>query len=105
MAAYSKRHYGHYKWRLRNPKLIVIHYAVAGSIGAIYNTFAPDNPDPEFGELPGVCSHYAVGAGGGTVKFVPRPLAAATSSASITSRSGSSTSDSATPTSSTGRRS
>lgn len=71
MAAYSKRHYGHYKWRLRNPKLVVIHYAVAGSIGAIYNTFAPDNPDPEFGELPGVCSHYAVGAGGGTVKFVP----------------------------------
>ena len=71
MAAYSKRHYGRYKWRLRNPKLIVIHYAVAGSIGAIYNTFAPNNPDPEFGELPGVCSHYAVGAGGGTVKFVP----------------------------------
>jgi N-acetylmuramoyl-L-alanine amidase len=70
MAAYSKRHYGGYKWRLRNPKLIVIHYAVAGSIGAIYNTFAPNNPDPEFGELPGVCSHYAVGAGGGTVKFV-----------------------------------
>jgi N-acetylmuramoyl-L-alanine amidase len=71
MAAYSKRHYGRYKWHLRNPKLIVIHYAVAGSIGAIYNTFAPNNPDPEFGELPGVCSHYAVGAGGGTVKFVP----------------------------------
>src|SRR5829696_9977138 len=65
MAAYSKRHYGHYKWRLRNPKLIVIHYAVAASVGAIYNTFAPDNPDVEFGELPGVCSHYAVGGGGG----------------------------------------
>jgi N-acetylmuramoyl-L-alanine amidase len=71
MAAYSKRHYGRYKWRLRNPKLVVIHYAVAGSIGAIFNTFAPNNRDPEFGELPGVCSHYAVGAGGGTVKFVP----------------------------------
>ena len=80
MAAYSKRP-GHYKWRLRNPKLIVIHYAVAGSIGAIYNTFAPDNPDPEFGELPGVCSHYAVGAGGGPSSSFPRPLAAATSSA------------------------
>jgi N-acetylmuramoyl-L-alanine amidase len=71
MAAYSKRHYGAYKWRLRNPKLIVIHYAVAGSIGSIYNTFAPNRPDVEFGELPGVCSHYAVGAGGGAVKFVP----------------------------------
>jgi hypothetical protein len=71
MAAYSKRHYGAYKWRLRNPKLIVIHYAVAGSIGTIYNTFAPNRPDVEFGELPGVCSHYAIGAGGGAVKFVP----------------------------------
>jgi N-acetylmuramoyl-L-alanine amidase len=71
MAAYSKRHYGAYKWRLRNPKLIVIHYAAAGSIGTIYNTFAPNRRDVEFGELPGVCSHYAVAAGGGAVKFVP----------------------------------
>ncbi|HET8593456.1 MAG TPA: peptidoglycan recognition family protein [Solirubrobacterales bacterium] len=71
MAAYSKRHYGGYKWRLNNPKLIVIHYAVAGSIRTIYNTFAPNQPDVEFGELPGVCSQYAVGAGGGSVKFVP----------------------------------
>jgi N-acetylmuramoyl-L-alanine amidase len=71
MAAYSKRHYGGYKWRLNNPKLIVIHYAVAGSIRTIHNTFAPNRPDVEFGELPGVCSHYAVGAGGGSVKFVP----------------------------------
>jgi hypothetical protein len=71
MAAYSKRHYGAYKWRLLDPKLIVIHYAVAGSIGTIFNTFAPNRPDVEFGELPGVCTHYAVGAGGGAVKFVP----------------------------------
>jgi hypothetical protein len=70
MAAYSKRHYGAYKWRLLNPKLIVIHYAVAGSLGTIFNTFAPNRPDVEFGELPGVCSHYAVGAGGSAVKFV-----------------------------------
>lgn len=71
MAAYSKRHYGQYKWQLVDPKLIVIHYAEAGSVGAIYNTFAPDRPDVEFHQLPGVCSHYAVGAGGGIFKFVP----------------------------------
>jgi hypothetical protein len=71
MAAYSKRHYGTYKWRLRNPKLIVIHYAEAGSISAIFNTFASDNPDVEFHELPNVCSHYAVAASGGVYKFVP----------------------------------
>jgi beta-N-acetylhexosaminidase len=71
MAAYSKRHYGQYKWRLNNPQVIVEHYAEAGSISAIFNTFAPDRPDVEFHELPGVCSHFAVSAGGGIYKFVP----------------------------------
>jgi N-acetylmuramoyl-L-alanine amidase len=71
MAAYSKRHYGKYKWRLKDPKVIVQHYAVAGSISTIFNTFAPDRPDVEFHELPGVCSHFAVSASGGIYKFVP----------------------------------
>jgi N-acetyl-anhydromuramyl-L-alanine amidase AmpD len=71
MAAYSKHHYGQYKWRLNNPKLIVEHYAEAGSISAIYNTFAPDRPDVEFHQLPGVCSHFAVSATGAIYKFVP----------------------------------
>jgi N-acetylmuramoyl-L-alanine amidase len=71
MAAYSKRHYGQYKWRLVDPKVIVIHYAVAGSISAIYNTFRTDQPDVELHELPNVCSHYAVGASGAVYKFVP----------------------------------
>jgi N-acetylmuramoyl-L-alanine amidase len=71
MAAYSKDHYGQYKWRLVDPKVIVIHYAVAGSIRAIYDTFAPDRPDVEFHQLPGVCSHYAVAASGAVYKFVP----------------------------------
>jgi beta-N-acetylhexosaminidase len=71
MAAYSKRHYGQYKWRLANPKVIVIHYAVAGSIGTIYNTFRTDQPDVEFHQLPNVCSQYAVAASGAVYKFVP----------------------------------
>ena len=71
MARYSKRHYGHFKWRLANPKLVVMHYAEAGSIGSIYNTFAPNHPDPEFKEKPNVCSHFAVSGGGGVFKFVP----------------------------------
>ena len=70
-AAYSKDHYGQYKWRLNNPQVIVEHYAEAGSISAIFNTFAPDRPDVEFHQLPGVCSHFAVSAGGGVFKFVP----------------------------------
>jgi N-acetylmuramoyl-L-alanine amidase len=71
MAQYSKHHYGQYKWALVDPKQIVIHYAEAGSIASIYNTFAPDTPDVEFHSLPGVCSHYAVSASGGVYKFVP----------------------------------
>ncbi|MGA8218642.1 MAG: peptidoglycan recognition family protein [Solirubrobacterales bacterium] len=71
MAAYSKRHYGQYKWRLNNPQLIVEHYAVAGSISSIFNTFKPDRADVEFHQLPGVCSHFAVAASGAVYKFVP----------------------------------
>jgi N-acetylmuramoyl-L-alanine amidase len=71
MAAYSKHHYGQYKWRLNNPQLIVEHYAAAGSISAIFNTFRPDTPDVEFHQLPGVCSHFAVSASGAVYKFVP----------------------------------
>ncbi len=71
MAAYSKHHYGQYTWRLTNPQLIVEHYAAAGSISAIYNTFKPDVPDVEFHQLPGVCSHFAVSATGQIYKFVP----------------------------------
>ena len=70
MAAYSKRHYGEYSYELDQPRQIVIHYAVAGSIDSIYNTFAPNHADPEFGELPNVCSQFAVGARGELVKFV-----------------------------------
>lgn len=71
MAAYSRRHYGTAAWALTDPKQIVIHFAVAGSVDAIYNTFAPNRPDVEYGELPGVCSQYAVSAKGNAVRFVP----------------------------------
>jgi hypothetical protein len=71
MSRYSKRHYGKAGWRLRNPHVIVEHIAVAGNLDAIYSTFAPDRPDPELGELPNVCSHFAVGSNGQIDQFVP----------------------------------
>ena len=71
MAAYSQRHYGESAWQLTAPKLIVIHYAEAGTVGSIFNTFAPNRPDVEYQELPGVCSHFAVSAKGVSYKFVP----------------------------------
>src|SRR5688572_17690131 len=35
MAGYSKRHYGEFTYALTDPRQIVLHFAVAGSIGAI----------------------------------------------------------------------
>jgi N-acetylmuramoyl-L-alanine amidase len=71
MAAYSKRHYGDNTYVLTAPKVIVEHYAVAGSLRSIFNIFAPDHPDSELHELPNVCSHFAVGPTGKIWQFVP----------------------------------
>ena len=70
-AAYARRHYGLDTYRLRHPHVIVEHLTVTPSIAATYNTFAPDRPDVELHELPGVCSHFVVGRDGTIVQFVP----------------------------------
>jgi N-acetylmuramoyl-L-alanine amidase len=70
MAAYSERHYGEHEWRLRHPMVIVEHIAVTGSAAAVYNTFAPDTPDVELGELPNVCSHFVIGSSGRIFQLV-----------------------------------
>jgi N-acetylmuramoyl-L-alanine amidase len=69
MRAYSKRHYGSASARL-HPKVIVEHIAVARSARAVINTFAPDVPDRELGELPGLCSHYLVTGRGRILELV-----------------------------------
>lgn len=70
MAAYSHRHYGERRWRLRHPRVIVEHVAVAAGIRAVFNAFAPDVPDPELHELPNVCAHFVVGGGGRIYRLV-----------------------------------
>jgi N-acetylmuramoyl-L-alanine amidase len=70
-AAYARRHYGLNTFRLRKPHVIVEHLTVTPSIDATYDTFAPDRPDVELHELPGVCSHFVVGRDGTIVQFVP----------------------------------
>jgi N-acetylmuramoyl-L-alanine amidase len=69
-AAYARRHYGIDTYRLRDPHVIVEHVTVTSSVAATYNTFAPDRPDVELHELPGVCSHFVVGRDGTIVQFV-----------------------------------
>ncbi|MFL5893591.1 MAG: N-acetylmuramoyl-L-alanine amidase [Thermoleophilaceae bacterium] len=70
MAAYARRHYGIDSYRLRNPHVIVEHVSVTSSAAATRNTFAPDRPDPELHELPGVCSHFVVDRDGTIYRLV-----------------------------------
>jgi N-acetylmuramoyl-L-alanine amidase-like protein len=70
MAAYSERHYGERTWRLVHPQVIVEHMAEASSAAAVRNTFAPDVPDVELGELPNVCSHFVVSSAGRIFELV-----------------------------------
>jgi N-acetyl-anhydromuramyl-L-alanine amidase AmpD len=70
MAAYSERHYAERTWRLRRPRVIVEHVAVASTVAAVYNTFAPNTPDPELGELPNVCAHFVVSSSGHIYRLV-----------------------------------
>jgi hypothetical protein len=71
MAAYSERHYGEHVWRLRHPQVIVEHWAESSSASSVYNTFAPDTPDPELHELPNVCAHFVVSGSGQIFQLVP----------------------------------
>jgi N-acetylmuramoyl-L-alanine amidase len=70
MASYSERHYGERTWRLRRPHVIVEHFAEAGTAAAVYNTFAPDHPDPELHELPNVCAHFVISSSGRIFQLV-----------------------------------
>jgi N-acetylmuramoyl-L-alanine amidase len=70
MAAYSERHYGERTWRLRHPHVIVEHMSQTSSARAVYDTFAPDRPDVELGELPNVCSHFVIGSSGKIFRLV-----------------------------------
>ena len=70
MAAYSERHYGEHTWRLRHPRVIVEHWAESGSAAAVFNTFAPDQPDPELHELPNTCAHFVVSGSGRIFQLV-----------------------------------
>lgn len=70
MAEYSERHYGHYQWWLRHPHVIVEHVAEASTAEAVHNTFAPDVPDVELGELPNVCAHFVVSHAGKIFQLV-----------------------------------
>jgi hypothetical protein len=71
MRAYARRHYGIDDYRLRRPRVVVQHYTVTDDFPSTYNTFAPNVPDRELGELPGVCAHYVIDRDGTIYRLVP----------------------------------
>ena len=71
---YARRHYGIDDYRLRDPKVVVEHVTVTSTFRATFNTFAPDVPDVELHELPGLCSHFVVDRAGTIHQLVPLGL-------------------------------
>ena len=74
MRGYAQRHYGIDDWRLRSPKVIVQHYTVTDTFQPVFDYFATDRPDPELGELPGVCAHYVIDRDGTVYGLVPTTI-------------------------------
>jgi N-acetylmuramoyl-L-alanine amidase len=70
-SAYGLRHYGRSGWTIDHPHVIVEHLTENDSVDATYNTFAPDVPDIELHELPGLCSQFAIARDGAIYQFTP----------------------------------
>jgi N-acetylmuramoyl-L-alanine amidase-like protein/succinylglutamate desuccinylase/aspartoacylase family protein len=74
MRRYARRHYGIDDFRLARPQAIVLHLSVTDTARQVFDTFAPNRPDPELGELPNVCAHYVVAQNGAILQLVSRRL-------------------------------
>jgi beta-N-acetylhexosaminidase len=70
MRAYASRHYGIDDYRLRHPRVIVEHYTVTDTFQPVYDSFAPNVPDYDLHELPGICSHFVVDRDGTVYQLV-----------------------------------
>jgi N-acetylmuramoyl-L-alanine amidase len=70
-SAYAQRHYGLHGRTIARPRVIVEHLTENDSIDATFNTFAPDVPDVELHELPGLCSQFAIARDGAIYQFTP----------------------------------
>lgn len=68
MAAYSRRHYGEWGWRLVDPQVIVEHYTDGTSYRSAWNHFAANGR--HLGEKPGVCTHFIIDTDGTIYRLV-----------------------------------
>jgi beta-N-acetylhexosaminidase len=70
-SAYGVRHYGRAGWTIARPHVIVEHLTENDSVDATYETFAPDVPDVELHELPGLCSQFVIARSGAIYQLTP----------------------------------
>jgi N-acetylmuramoyl-L-alanine amidase len=70
-SAYALRHYGRAGWTIEHPHVIVEHLTENDSVAATINTFAPDVPDVELHELPGLCSQFVIARDGAIYQLTP----------------------------------
>jgi len=68
MGAYSKRHYGVWRWRLTEPMAIVEHYTTGTTWQGAWNTFAANSK--HLGEYPGTCAHFVIHTDGTIYQLV-----------------------------------
>jgi len=70
-SAYAQRHYGLRGWTIARPRVIVEHLTENDSVEATWNTFAPDVPDVELHELPGLCAQFVIARDGAIYQLTP----------------------------------
>ena len=68
MAAYSQRHYGPWRWRLKQKLAIVEHYTTGTTWQGAWNLFAANSK--HLGESPGTCAHFIVHTDGTIYQLV-----------------------------------
>jgi N-acetylmuramoyl-L-alanine amidase len=69
--AYAWRHYGLRRATIVAPRVIVEHLTVNGSVEATWDAFAPDVPDVELHELPGLCTQFVIARSGAIYQLAP----------------------------------
>ncbi|HET9249532.1 MAG TPA: peptidoglycan recognition family protein [Actinomycetota bacterium] len=69
MGAYSERHYGRWRWRLRRKLAIVEHYTTGTTWQGAWNLFAANTKHLD--EYPGTCAHFIVHTDGTIYQLVP----------------------------------
>jgi beta-N-acetylhexosaminidase len=70
-SVYGQRHYGRAGWTIAQPHVIVEHLTQNDSLDATFDTFAPDVPDIELHELPGLCAQFVIARSGAIYQFTP----------------------------------